>query len=247
MSRTAAPVGTIAVTLADGSSYDVPIQAPGSAIRFSVGTRTAHALIWRLWSSPKTTDVYLSVRDKWNGGDAKYSFHASGDWRLQYEYSKAQELGTHRVLERWTRPAPDSRGAIDVTRILTPSDDVVPNVTAEPDADKVRWILEGQPGTLHILPILLVPSGEPFSPPSDADLVAAMALTDGSLLLLLHAINEMQPFEADIFQRVRVENSKYPPPGSPSDYVPRADPEYRCEVSSRAADSGEHSIWDLLM
>lgn len=243
------PVGELTVHSVDGSAYALPIQAPGSAIRFAVGVDGAHGMVWRLWSSTRDTDLYLAIRDGRNGGDAKYSFHASGDWRLQYEYSRAQALGVHRVLEKWDRPPLGANGAIDVARILTPSDDIVQTGRPEPDAGKILWIEPGPPRTLNALKILLIPSLTTFAPPPDMHPIAAMMLVDGSTVIVLRAVVPMTPVEDDLFQKVRDAQGKQLPPGAtePYVYVPRADPEYRCEVYMRAEGTDDLIIVDLLM
>lgn len=241
------PVGTITVRTADGHSYDVAIQAPGAAIRFSVGSPDAHGMVWRLWSSPHTPDLYLAVRDRFNGGDAKYSFHASGDWRLQYEYSRAQALGIHRVLEAWERPAPGENGAITVARIMLPSVDIVVTGRPEPDAAKIIWVPSGPAGALNVLVLFLVPPGADFAPPSNAPLIAAMHLADGSTVLLVRAVLPMTPIEDDMFQQIRHLAGENPPPGTPVPYTPRSDPEYRCEGYLRAVGTDDLIIADLLM
>jgi hypothetical protein len=47
-----------------------------------------------------------------------------------------------------------------VTRILTPSDDIVLNVKAEKDADKIMWIPPAPPGMLNGLAIFMARAGE---------------------------------------------------------------------------------------
>lgn len=248
MSRKSEPIGTITVNYSDGSSRDVAIQPPGAAIRFALGAAEAHAMIWRMWTGSTTRDIYLSVRDGRNGGNSKYSFHASGDWRLQYEYSEAIKRGVPRVLDRWEQPAVDSDGLIFVTRILTPSDDIVVNVKPEKDAAKIDWITPAPSGMLNGLAILMAPPASQPSLPANAYLVAAMSMADGSLVFVFHSASEIQPHEEDIFARIRQEAARNPPPGSPATYVPRADPEYRCQVNAHEGEEkGPHSIWDLLM
>lgn len=205
-------------------------------------------MVRRLWSSPHTTDFYLSVRDRFNGGDTKYSFHASGDWRLQYEHSRAQALGVHRVLDQWEKPAPGPNGGVLVARIMTPSDDIVDTGREEPDADKIIWISPGPPSTINVIVILLIPAGRPFSPPPDAFPISALHLVDGSLVVALRAFGPMTFVEEEAFARLRSLACQNPAPGASVPHVPRSDPEYRCEGIMRSAE-GEHDlvIADLLM
>lgn len=240
-------VGTIRVKRADGFSYDVDIQAPGSAVRFAVGTPDGHGFVWRLWSSVNTTDFYLAVRDRLMGIDSKFSFHASGDWRLQYERSEAQALGVHRVLESWERPMPAAHGAIEVLRIMTPADDVVETGATEPDAGKIIWVEPVPTGSLSVFFLQLVPTGASFSPPSNADLVAALLLADGSTVLLLHSFGTPTHVEEDMFRRLRQLTSENAPPGTPAKYVPRADLTYRSLGFMRAAEGNDIVLTDLLM
>ena len=247
-SKNKAPVGTLTVKQANGDSYDIPIHAPGAAIRFAVGTPDAHGAVRRLWSSPHTTDLYLAIRDQFNGGDTKYSFHASGDWRLQYEYSAAQALGVHRVVDRWERPAPGPHGGILVVRIMVPADDIVATGRQEPDAAKIIWVPSGPASSLNVVTILLIPAGRPFSPPPDAFPIAAMLLADGSLVALLQSVGVVTPVEEHAFALLREQAALNPAPGVPDSPVPRSDPEYRCEGILRSAE-GDHDlvIADLLM
>lgn len=247
-SKNKAPIGALTVTQVDGQSYEVPILPPGAAVRFAVGTPDAHGMVRRLWSSPNTTDFYLSIRDQFNGGDVKYSFHASGDWRLQYEQSKASTLGVHRVIDRWERPAPGPHGGILVARIMVPSDDIVPTGKSEPDAEKIIWVPPGPPSSVNVIVIMLIPVGRPFSPPANAYPIAAMNIADGSLIVVLRAVGPMTIVEEDAFSRLRDQARLNPPPGASSPHIPRSDPEYRCEGIMRSAH-GDHDfvIADLLM
>jgi hypothetical protein len=241
------PIGTLRAIREDGSSFTIDILAPGSAVRLSIGTPDAHGMVWRLWTSPNTPDLYLSVRDEFNGGDSKYSFHASGDWRLQYEYARAQALGVNRVLDKWERPAPNASGAIVVARIMLPSDDIVATGKPVADAGKITWIAPGAPHALNVLVVLLVPAGAQFAPPSDAPPVAAMTMSDGSFVVVVHAIGPVTPVEEDMFDKVRQQASLNPPPGTSAEYIPRSDPNYRCEGFLRSVDGDDLVIADLLM
>lgn len=238
------PIGSLTVSRADGSSYTVPILGPGSVARFSVGAPNAHGLVWRLWSAPNTADLYLAVRTK-GAGDSKWSFHASGDWRLQYEQSRAAELGVDRVLHRWRRPEPGPLGMIEVIRVVVPTDDIVENKVAVPEVSKVEWVPPAQPSRATLLHIFVVPTGSSMHPPSNADVVHAMTLSDGSLVLVLASASDIPADLLGIFKQAR--DTVIPPPGVPEDWMPRSDPEYRCVVNAVTANGDEHHIWDLLM
>lgn len=216
-------------------------------MRFAVGAPDGHGFVWRLWTSVHTPDLYLAVRDRRHGTDSKYSFHASGDWRLQYEYSEARALGVHRVLDKWQRPAPAEHGAIEVLRIMTPADDVVKTGPPESDAEKIIWITPGPSRSINVVLLRIIPAGASFSPAADADLVAAVLMSDGSFALVLHTIGRMTYVEEDMFHQIRQATSENPPPGTPEGYVPRTDPTYRSQGFMHTDDYGDIVITDLLM
>lgn len=130
---------------------------------------------------------------------------------------------------------------------MTPSDDIVATKRADADAGKIIWLQPGPPQSLNVLPILLVPPGAMFSPPSDASPFVAMQLADGSLLLVLQALGQMTAVEEDVFHRLRLGAVDNPHPGAAEPYIPRSDPEYRCEAFMRAVDGSDLAIADLLM
>lgn len=67
--------------LPDGPAHVLPPSSPKAPVRFSVGEPGKRSSVWRLWGTKKTNDLYLASRA--SAGIFKYSFHASGDWRLQ--------------------------------------------------------------------------------------------------------------------------------------------------------------------
>jgi hypothetical protein len=248
MAKEPTPVGTITENHKDGTRREIPIHAPGASVRFSLGNAEAHPFVWRLWTSKSTTDFYLAVRETRHGVDSKYSFHASGDWRLQYERSVAETRGVPRIVSQWRQPDPDEDGTTFVTRILTPTNDIVTRNSPERDATKITWITPAPTGWINAFVFKMTVPGNDVSPPSDAPLIAAMQLPNGALLLVLHASGPSDPVALHAFDHMRREAAKNPPPGSPSAYTPRADPEYRCLVDAHeGAPDGPVSIWDLLM
>ncbi|WP_062130650.1 hypothetical protein [Demequina aestuarii] len=248
MSKAPEPVGTITINQSDGSSREVPIQAPGGAVRFALGDAAAYPSVWRLWSSKTDADLYLATRDERHGTDSKYSFHASGDWRLAYDPAAAAALGVDRVLSQWERPAVNADGLIPVTRILTPSDDIVPRARPYAAAAKVTWLTPAPVGSVNALVIAIARPGK-VTLPADAPLVAALALADRSLALVLHATGPADAITLDMFDQIRRHtHDTVPPPGAPTTYTPRADPEYRCHADvHEGAPDGPSLIFDLMM
>ncbi|MFC4138497.1 MULTISPECIES: hypothetical protein [unclassified Microbacterium] len=142
---------------------------------------------------------------------------------------------------------PAAHGAIEVLRIMTPADDVVETGATEPDAGKIIWVEPGPTRTLNVFFLQLLPTGASFSPPPNADLVAALQLADGSTVLLLHSIGKPTHIEDDMFRRLRQLTSENPPPGTSAKYVPRSDPTYRSLGFLRAANAHDIVLTDLLM
>ena len=248
MSKPPVPVGTITISHSDGSCREVPIQAPGGAVRFALGDAVAYPTVWRLWSSKTDADLYLAARDERHGTDSKYSFHASGDWRLAYDPPAAAVRGVDRVLSQWERPAVNEDGLIPVTRILTPSDDIVLRARPYGAAAKVTWLTPAPVGSVNALVVAIARPGK-VNLPADATLVAALALSDRSLALVFHAVGPADAITVDLFDQIRRDTHvTSPPPGAPEIYTPRADPEYRCHADVReGAPDGPSLIFDLMM
>ncbi len=107
------------------------------------------------------------------------------------------------------------------------------------------WVPAAAGGMLNALAVF---HGTPRRRTLLANLIAATGMANGSLVFVLHAASQLQLDEKDIFTRVCEETAKNSRPGAPAEYVPRADPEYRCHVNAHEAEEkGPHSIWHLLM
>ena len=109
-----------------------PYRKKGSTLRFLVGQPGRRASVWRLWTGTTDDDIYLG--DRHSTRYAKYSLHASGDWRLQWntddrtETRYWSERGIEpdgRVMARWAAPAVGPAGWTHAMSIFTTADDVV--------------------------------------------------------------------------------------------------------------------------
>lgn len=103
-----------------------------NTLRFMVGEPGHRASVWRLWAGRNTDDVYLG--DRQSIRYAKFSFHQSGDWRLQYTSEDRHEVLTpqvsepvegDRIIRRWAEPPPRPNGWVHAASISTSSRDVV--------------------------------------------------------------------------------------------------------------------------
>lgn len=92
-----------------------------TSFRFGVGgADQPRSAIWRLWSLPKKSDVYLSARAV--AGVVKVSIHGSGvcQFGLTSAYAASQGIdSTKRLWERWTMPKSSGGPSIPL-RLLFP-------------------------------------------------------------------------------------------------------------------------------
>ena len=218
------------------------VRPPGDLWRFAVGSPEAHGATWALTCARRTNDVYLSTREH-GGGDSKWSFHQSGDWRLQYSRSKAEELGIPRVLSQWNRPATGALGYTEMIRILLPTDDIVPGATELTRLSKVEWITPAPAGMMTVILMCIVAAGTPVPLPSDLTPLRLVALHDGSVVHVFRAEAEIAGY-APLFQQARKDILRTPVPGGGSWAPTRTDPDARGMVDAVSSE-GRHEIWDL--
>ncbi|RKE59962.1 hypothetical protein [Microbacterium sp. AG238] len=224
----------------DAMEFDV--QPPGDLWRFSVGSPEAHGATWALTCARHTNDVYLSTREH-GGGDSKWSFHQSGDWRMQYSQAKAEELGVSRVLSQWNRPAADSLGYTEMIRILLPTSDIVPGAKELTRLSKVEWIDPAPAGMMTVILICVIAPGTQVPLPSDLTPLRLIALHDGSIVMVFRADAEIAGY-APLFQSSRTDIRRLPAPGGGAWRPSRTDPDARGMVDAVSGD-GRHEIWDL--
>lgn len=91
---------------ANGEPETFELAGPGGTIRVVVGEPGRQSGVWRIWSNPNKSDVYVGIRALL--GYQKWSLHESGDWRHQWvNRSIAAEWGNEgkRVIDQWSQPA----------------------------------------------------------------------------------------------------------------------------------------------
>lgn len=129
------------LTNADGEIYeDLVLEdaRPDKPIRLAIGEPGRRSAIWRVWANRARADVYITAR--MFGGLQKFSLHASGDWRQQWEptpraLALAGENG--RIIDRWNRPSDPEHGHTTGLSIWVPHGhlDDLPDDTADLEND----------------------------------------------------------------------------------------------------------------
>ncbi|WP_404433899.1 hypothetical protein LG299_05165 [Microbacterium lacus] len=223
-------------------ALEFEVQAPGDLWRFSVGSPEAHGATWALTCARRTNDVCLSTREH-GGGDSKWSFHQSGDWRMQYSRAKAEELGVSRVIRQWDRPSPDGLGYTEMIRILLPTDDIVSGATELTRLSKVEWIAPAPGGMVTVILICVIAPGAQVPLPSDLTPLRLIALHDGAIVMVFRAEADIAGY-APLFERCRNDILSVPAPGGGPWRPSRTDPDARAMVDAVSGD-GRHEIWDL--
>lgn len=109
-----------------------PYKRKRATLRFLVGSPGHRGSVWRLWTGVTGDDIYLGDRHstKWS----KFSLHASGDYRLQWNtpdrdevraFSPSGQTPDGRIIARWDAPEGLPAGWSHVLSIFTTADDVV--------------------------------------------------------------------------------------------------------------------------
>ena len=102
------------------------VTGPPGVIRFALGTPARCSGVWRVWSGPRASDVYVGVRHY--AEIQKYSLHETGKWHhaFQGRRHRGSILGLEpRFLETWERPTDAPAGwtlalAVRVPHVRSP-------------------------------------------------------------------------------------------------------------------------------
>jgi hypothetical protein len=182
--------------------------------RFGVGNPEGkHSLIWKVWASRNTADVYVTTRamgggTRAMGGSMKASIHASGQRHIGLTSEYAQDKST-RHLERWLGGYELSGDATIEFHIRIPTDELRSFPLSERDLKKnVVWLPPAPESHASLITLLFLAPEARHTPPSGDDevqLICAGTLADLRQVWLVGATVRDEPFpnQAERFQEMR--------------------------------------------
>ena len=187
-------------------------------VRFAVGAADGpRSSIWRLWTPPGTSDVYLSHR--WLGRDFKVSLHASGKWRagLTSEYVRRPGAIVHpgpdpRGPKKWERPQPQPGSAptTQAFNILVPWWEVRERPGVE--QGNVSWAEAPPEGWCVEYVVMYVPADilvtdHPGAREMNSMLAGKVVLANGERVFVVwttHAMDDQQLANTERLRRARI-------------------------------------------
>jgi len=176
-----------------------PYRKKGSTLRFLVGQPGRRASVWRLWTGTTDDDIYLG--DRHSTRYAKFSLHASGDWRLQWNtddrtetryWSEHGKEPDGRVIARWAAPPIGPAGWTHAMSIITAAADVVDVPTDNQTHGSPVLVPAPEPGWVVEFAIFLITpdsglcdmSGKLTPPGASARLVGGYLLPGGRTVVV---------------------------------------------------------------
>lgn len=181
-----------------GVEERVTLSGPGGTLRVAVGEPGFRATVWRIWANRATSDVYVSVR---GDNTQKFSLHASGDWRQQFQNVEVARQHTpeaqSRIIDQWQRPEESVAGWTKALSIWTGRADILP--VPSDDSNKLKevtWLVvpdSGHGAAIHV--VVAKPDREMITLEAARPL-AAFSLANGEVVLVLTSYPALQPDEA---------------------------------------------------
>jgi hypothetical protein len=175
--------------------------------RFGVGNpQGKHSLVWKVWASRNTADVYVTTRAM--SGRMKASIHASGRRHVGLTSEYAQD-NSARHFHRWLGGYELKRNATIEFYILIPTDDLRFFPLSDRDLKKnVVWLPPAPESHSRLIVLLfLAPDEAPPTFPSDdkMQLICVGALADLRQAWLVGATVRDAPYlnQAERFQEIR--------------------------------------------
>jgi hypothetical protein len=144
--------------------------------RFGVGDPNGeHSMVWKVWASRNTPDVYVTARSLW--GAMKASIHASGERHVGIASEYALDK-TKRHYDRWFGGHKFAEDVSFEFLIQIPTAELRPFwLDAKDLKSNVVWLQPSPGKTMAIAVILLAPDKQPTSRDEMA-LIAAGRLSD---------------------------------------------------------------------
>ncbi|MFE3100371.1 hypothetical protein [Nocardia tengchongensis] len=233
-------VVSLTLQIGDGEQETVELPGPGGTIRCGVGEPGCRSGVWRIWSNPKKSDVYVAIRAL--AGYQKWSLHESGDWRFQWlTDARAAEFSgsTNRIIDQWEQPA--EVGASGMTKGFSiwvrPSDIVAIDNDDDPGHAKVQWLPAPPPGYAMGVHIIVARPDQGFVHLPGAFPFDGYTLADGRVVLVLMQRREFTE-EANAGLR-----------DTQREWISRSDVDWETVASPRMVmsgsdDQGNRFVWD---
>ena len=186
------PPAYMLLELADGSTQRVDISGPGGVERVAVGELGRRSSVWRIWANRSSSDLYVAVRNI--AGVQKYSFHQSGDWRLQWSTRSAATQWTgldERRVDQWRRPGEDQKGWTVALTIWVPHGDLGTIGGDDPLSKNVTFVPDPQPGDVAAIRIIVAKPGGGLAELKRTLPIGGFTLANGEIVLILAAMRQM--------------------------------------------------------
>lgn len=185
------------VQLADGSTERVDISGPGGVERVAVGEPGRRASVWRIWANKGSSDLYVAVRNI--AGVQKYSFHESGDWRLQWATLEAATRWTgrdDRRVDQWRRPDKDPNGWTVALTIWVPHGELGTVDGDDRLGKNVTFVPEAERGDVTAMRIIVAKAGGGIAELKRTVPIGGFMLANGEIVLILAAGRPMSAEQA---------------------------------------------------
>jgi hypothetical protein len=208
------------------------VDRAGGRVRFVIGTPDAHALAWSVFAEAKERDLYLTVRTR--AQKSKWSFHDSGDWRLQHVDLHVAATGAERIVDQWSRPSPDENGVVPVVTINTPTSALT---LSEAVKKTPVWVSACDASEIIYVHIAILTRPDVVLPAaSEERIIGAIPLADQTLAVVVAGTrhpttNEIEQIRSAAFEAAAAQ--------------PGLDPNTDRIALHGHTDTGHRFVWDI--
>lgn len=169
--------------------------------------------MWRIWANRNTSDVYIASRTI--AEVQKFSLHESGDWRYGFTSSFASAVSdsalTERIIDRWSRPAPDAGGWTPGVTIWVRAEDVTPVDDSELRGDIV-WLAAPHAGQITGIHAVFIIPDQGFVGIAGVTIANVLALSNGHGLAVLASARRTENSEIEMLALERARAVGLMPP-----------------------------------
>lgn len=185
------------IQLADGSTERIDLSGPGGVERVAVGEPGRRGSVWRIWANRGSSDLYVAVRNI--AGVQKYSFHESGDWRLQWTTPEVATRWTgddDRRVDQWRRPDEDPKGWTVALTIWVPHGELGTIGGDDPLSKSTTFVPEARRGEVTAIRIVVAKAGGGIAELKRTVPIGGFTLANGEVVLILAARRPMTDEQA---------------------------------------------------